>query len=91
MRTRTREREGKMVFYTQSTSAVISGRETDRQRQTDRQTDRHRERERVNWCFTPSQPVRLYQGQTETDRDRQRERERDINPRDSLTQASKMC
>ena len=43
-----REREGKMVFYTQSTSAVISGRETDRQRQTDRQaeTDRQRERER---------------------------------------------
>ena len=37
-----------MVFYAQSTSAVISERE------------REREREKVNWCFTPSQPVRLY-------------------------------
>ena len=78
VRTHAQEREGKMVFYTQSTSAVISGRETDRQRQTDRQaeTDRQRERqrERVNWCFTPNQPVQLYHGQTETDRDRHRER-----------------
>ena len=34
-----------------------------------------REREKVNWCFTPSQPVRLYQGDRERDRDRERERE----------------
>ena len=63
-----------MVFYTQSTSAVISGRETDRQRQTDRLAER--ERERVKWCFTPSQPVQLYQGERQTGRDRQTDRQR---------------
>ena len=30
-----------------------------------------REREKVNWCFTPSQPVRLYQGDRGTDRQRE--------------------
>ena len=28
-----------------------------------------RERERVNWCFTSSQPVQLYQGDREIERD----------------------
>ena len=59
-----REREcvcvSNLVFYAQSTSTVIS--ERDGERQTDRQTDK------VTWCFTPSQPVRLYQRETETDR-----------------------
>ena len=27
--------------------------------------ERERERERVSWCFTPSQPVRLHQGDTQ--------------------------
>ena len=27
-----------------------------------------RDRERVNWCFMPSQPVWLYQGNRERDR-----------------------
>ena len=38
-------------------------RDTDRQTETERDRDREREGERVNWCFTPSQPVRLYQGE----------------------------
>ena len=75
MRTRTREREGKMVFYTQSTSAVISGRETDRQRQTDRQTDRHRERESKLVFYTQSTSAVI--SGTNGDRQRQAERERE--------------
>ena len=40
----------------------------------------HTEREKVTWCFTPSQPLRLYPGEereTETERDWDRKRERD--------------
>ena len=58
-RERERERESKMAFYAKSTSVVISGRETDRQAGRETETDRQaeRERERLNWSFTPSQPV----------------------------------
>ena len=41
-RERERDSSCKLAFYAQSTSAVISGQETDRQ--TDRQTDRDTER-----------------------------------------------
>ena len=41
---REKERVNKSVFYAQSTSAVMSGRE--RNRQTQRKTDRDRERQR---------------------------------------------
>ena len=36
----------------------------DRERQKDRLTETETERqgERESWCFTPSQPLRLYQG-----------------------------
>ena len=37
---------------------------------------RTRKRERVKWCFTPSQPVQLYQGERQTGRDRQTDRQR---------------
>ena len=50
---------------------------TERDRHTDRQTDTDTRRERVSWCFTPSQPVRLYQGDREWETDRQRQRDRD--------------
>ena len=33
------------------------------------QNERERERERETWCFTLSQPVRLYQGERERERD----------------------
>ena len=46
--------------------------------------EKERESKLVSWCFTPSQPVRLYQGQgrggggeRERDRDRERQRQRD--------------
>ena len=43
-----RHRQRELVFYAQSTTAVISWRETDRQtdRHTDRQTDRQTEKEK---------------------------------------------
>ena len=41
----------------------------------EREREGERERERVSWCFTPSQPVRLYQGEH---RDRERHRERQM-------------
>ena len=34
-----------------------------RHKQEPRTFERVRERERISWCFTPSQPVRLYQGE----------------------------
>ena len=40
----------------------------------ERERERERENERVSWCFTPSQPVRLYQGEREREK-RERERE----------------
>ena len=47
------------------------GGEREREGETERQTDR--QRQTVSWCFTPSQPVRLYQGD-ETDRQTDTER-----------------
>ena len=50
-------------------------REGNREKERLRERDRDRVREageQVSWCFTPSQPVRLYQGGG-----RERERERD--------------
>ena len=55
---------------------------------TDKDRDRERERKRptetgetdnkhVTWCFTPTQPVRLYQGDTERQTDKKRQRDRD--------------
>ena len=51
-------------------------RQSNRGRERQKHTERHticmreggrgeREREKVSWCFTPSQPVRLYQGKRE--------------------------
>ena len=37
---------------------------------------REYERKKVSWCFTPSQPVRLYQGD-KRERDRQTDRDRE--------------
>ena len=49
----------------------------------ERETNRERERERVTWCFTPSQPFRLHQGergrQTETNRQPAKDRERETD------------
>ena len=56
------------MFYTQSTITVISRRETERlsnlvfYTQSTITVISRGERERVTWCFTPSQPLRLYQG-----------------------------
>ena len=57
-------------------------RERERKRQTDRQAQTERQTEQVSWCFTPIQPLRLYQGddrqsQRQTDRERERERGRE--------------
>ena len=48
----------KLVFYAQSTSAVISGRQTDRNRYRETETERRRQRhrERVSWCFESRLP-----------------------------------
>ena len=48
-RARDTDTERELVFYAQSTTAVISGRETDRH--TDRQTDRQRRRRRKKIQF----------------------------------------
>ena len=75
---RQRQRESNLVFYASQYGNIRAERETQREeeeadRQTDRQTgkhtdrhtdrQRHREREKLSWSFTPSQPVRLYQGE----------------------------
>ena len=42
--------------------------------------------ERVTWCFTPSQPVRLYQGEwRQTDRKREKETEAETVERERET------
>ena len=45
-----------LVFYALSTITVLSERERERER----------EREKVTWWFTPSQPLRLYQGERDS-------------------------
>ena len=59
---------------------ALGDREIDRQKDRERQIDnwvfkreRERERERETWCFTPNQPLWLYQG---GERDRQTDRQR---------------
>ena len=72
------QRESNLVFYAQSTITVISGRigrggggggggfvrERGRERESERERDFvfYAQRE-SNWYFTPSQPLRLYQGE----------------------------
>ena len=77
---RERERDSScmLAFYAQSTSAVISGQETDRQtdRPTETQRDRHRHRERQRQSERENNPR-----QTDRDTERQRQSERENNPR----------
>ena len=57
-------------------------RETESERQTDRQTGRQRVAVVVTWCSTPSQPLRLYQGE-------EREKEREKRQADRQTEKKK--
>ena len=61
---REEERERERVTDRQSDRQT----ETDRERETDRETQT--DRQTVSWCFTPSQPVRFRQRQTEKERER---------------------
>ena len=92
-RERERDSSCKLVFYVQSTGAVVSGQVTDRQtdrqtyrlrereieRQRDTDTERERDRERVREETTPDR-------QTETQRDRDRVKEKTTPDRQTKTE-----
>ena len=71
MRKPRRKEESNLVFYAQSTSTVCQGEWVEVSnlvfyaRSTSTViSERMGGRKEVTWCFTPSQPVQLYQGES---------------------------